>query len=441
MNDLFDPKVVESVLGAVHDWAFTHVFNVATLVQLAVIAAMFVLAKLAEPRLKGVIERLAGRFAAVRGAGRVIAAFVPVSLPIVWVALLWLTYSAATALGWPGQLLNIAVSLLAAWVVIRLATGLIHHDTWSATIALIAWTLAALNIIGLLGPTIDLLDSIAITFDTFRISVLLVIKGVVALAVLLWAAVFVSGMLERRIEAVTSLTPSIQVLLGKLLKIVLITLAIVVSLNAIGIDLTAFAVFGGALGVGLGFGLQKVVSNLVSGIILLLDKSIKPGDVIAVADTYGWIKSLGARYASVITRDGIEHLIPNEDLITQRVENWSFSNNIVRLKIPVGISYNADVRQAMALCLEAAAVTERALDNPKPVCLLKGFGDSSVDLELRLWINDPSNGVSNVKSEALLGIWDRFHAHGIEIPFPQRDVHIKSGPPGARVAPAAGTTA
>jgi small-conductance mechanosensitive channel len=215
-------------------------------------------------------------------------------------------------------------------------------------------------------------------------------------------------------------------LFSKLLKIVLVAIAIVVALQSVGIDLSAFTVFTGALGVGIGFGLQKTVSNLISGVMILMDKSIKPGDVIEVAGTYGWVNSLGSRYASVITRDGIEHLIPNEELITQRVSNWSFSNSEVRVKIPVGVSYNADVRKAMELCLEAAADVERVLDTPKPACLLKGFGDSAVDLELRIWINDPRNGVSNVKSQVLLGVWDRFHAHAIEIPFPQRDIHIKT---------------
>jgi len=199
-----------------------------------------------------------------------------------------------------------------------------------------------------------------------------------------------------------------------------------VGLSYIGFDMTSFALFGGAIGVGIGFGLQKVVSNLISGVILLLDRSIKPGDVISVAGTYGWINSLGARYASVITRDGVEHLIPNEELITQRVENWSYSNNLVRQKVAIGISYGSDVRQAIALCLEAADETERALKTPSPVCLLRGFGDSSVDLELRFWIDDPANGVSNVRSEVLLRVWDKFHDQGIQIPFPQRDLHIRS---------------
>ena len=174
--------------------------------------------------------------------------------------------------------------------------------------------------------------------------------------------------------------------------------------------------------------MQKIVSNLISGIILLLDKSIKPGDVITVGETYGWVNSLGARYTSLITQDGKEFLIPNEDLITQRVENWSFSNSTVRLKIPVSIAYSSDVRKAMSLCEEAARQTPRIIATPPPICLLVAFGNSSVDLELRAWINDPVNGVKNVKSDVLLRIWESFHEEGITIPYPQRDIHIRSMP-------------
>ena len=209
-------------------------------------------------------------------------------------------------------------------------------------------------------------------------------------------------------------------------RIILITIAFFMAISSVGIDLTVFTVFGGALGVGLGFGLQKVVSNFVSGIILLLDKSIKPGDVISVGDTYGWVKSLNARYVSLDTRDGIEHLIPNEDLIVQSVENWSYSHNKIRLKIPVGVHYQSDVRKAIELCTQAATDNPRVLDDPAPVCQLRGFGDNSVDLEIRMWIDDPQKGISNLKSEVLLNIWDKFQVNHIEIPYPQRDLHIKT---------------
>jgi len=249
-----------------------------------------------------------------------------------------------------------------------------------------------------------------------------------SLAVLLWLATLASRLLERRITSLPNLTPSLQVLIVKLLKISLVVIAVVVALRTVGIDLTAFAVFTGAVGVGIGFGLQKAVSNFISGLSILIDKSIKPGDVISVGDTYGWVSSLGTRYVSVVTRDATEYLIPNEELITERVINWSHSNAEVRLKLPVGISYGADVRQAIELCQGAASETPRVLNKPKPACLLKGFGDNGVNLELRIWINDPKNGVSNVKSDVFLRIWDKFRAQGIEIPFPQRDLHLKAPP-------------
>jgi small-conductance mechanosensitive channel len=339
---------------------------------------------------------------------------------------LWILVLAAREAGWPYQLSKIVVSLLSAWVVIRLVSRFIREPVWSRFLAVSVWSVAALSILGLLQPTIRILDTLAFEVGTFRVSVLGIGKGLLLLAVLLWVAGAISRLLERRITAVPSLTPSVQVLFTKLLKIVLVTIAVVAAVSSVGIDLTAFALVGGAVGVGLGFGLQKVVSNLVSGVILLLDRSVKPGDVISIGETYGWINTLGARYASVVTRDGLEFLIPNEDLITQQVVNWSFSTDAVRLRIPIGVSYKSDVRQAIDLCMEAAVEEPRVIDMPKPVCLLTGFGDSSVDLELRMWISDPKNGVGNVKSSVMLRVWDKFHEHDIEIPFPQRDLHLKS---------------
>jgi small-conductance mechanosensitive channel len=198
-----------------------------------------------------------------------------------------------------------------------------------------------------------------------------------------------------------------------------------------GIDLTAFAVFSGAVGVGIGFGLQKIVSNFVSGIILLLERSIKPGDVIEVGSTFGSVTYLGARYASVRGRDGKEYLIPNENLITNQVVNWSYSSRLVRLDVPFGVAYDSDLHAVRDLAVEAAKRTNRVLASPMPVCHLTGFGDSAVNLLLRFWINDPANGVANIKGAVLLGLWDAFKAHGIQIPFPQRDVRIRDLPSAA----------
>jgi small-conductance mechanosensitive channel len=253
-----------------------------------------------------------------------------------------------------------------------------------------------------------------------------VLKGAIALAIFIWIANALSRLLDQRLRLFAPLTPAVEVLASKLVRMTLLTLAVVLALGSIGIDLTAFAVFSGAVGVGVGFGLQKVVSNLVSGVILLLDRSIKPGDVIEIDGTYGSVSTLNARYASVLTRDGKEYLIPNEDLITQRVTNWSFSNDLIRLRVKVGISYESDPHKAIELALEAASDVPRVLNEPAPNCLLIEFGDSAVNLELRFWIRDPVNGTTNIRSQVMLNLWDLYHRHGIGMPYPQRDITLRN---------------
>jgi small-conductance mechanosensitive channel len=213
-------------------------------------------------------------------------------------------------------------------------------------------------------------------------------------------------------------------LLVHLLRLLLPTLAVVVALGAVGIDLTALAVFSGAIGIGIGLGLQQLAANVIAGFVLILDKSIKPGDVISIGETFGRVTSLGARYVSMRTRDGIEYLIPNNHFMNSGVENWSYSDVNVRLKVQVGVAYETDLHQAIALCIEAAKAVPRVLEQPRPICLVTGFGESAITLEIRLWINDPSDGVANVRSAVWLEVWDRFKQAGIRIPFPQRDVHI-----------------
>lgn len=349
-----------------------------------------------------------------------------ISVPLAWLALQWLALQIAPYLELRTGALVTTVSLLTAWVLIRLASSLVENASVARIIAISAWTVAALNIFGWLDEAMTLLDSWSVNVGQVRLSPLTVLKIAFSLWFALWLATALSTLLEKRLERSKDTNASTRVLISKLTRISLVLLAILIALSAVGIDLTALAIFSGALGVGLGFGLQKIFSNLVSGVILLVDKSIKPGDVISLGTTFGWINYHGLRYTSVITRDGTEHLIPNEELITQRVENWSFSNDLVRLKEPIGISYDSDVRLAIQLCTEAAQMNPRVLRDPEPRAQLVGFGDSSVNLELRLWIDDPQQGRANVISEVLLSIWDKFHEHGITIPFPQRDLHVKS---------------
>ncbi|MFP6697718.1 MAG: mechanosensitive ion channel domain-containing protein [Alphaproteobacteria bacterium] len=429
MDKLFDTAKVQQLWQHVLNWVKVYALNLDNAVQLGAVGIALVAAlALAPTARRGIVwlSGLRGNEAWLARAGDILAAL---ALPFTWMVILWISALSGEQAGWPHHLLTIAVSLLTAWIVIHLATSLIREPAIAKLVTIAVWSAAALNILGLLDPTITLLDSLALNVGGLRISVLTVIKGVFALSVLVWAAMLLARVTEQRISAIGSLTPSLRVLLTKLVKIVLVTIAVAIAISAVGIDLTAFAVFGGAIGIGVGLGLQKSIANLISGVMILLDKSIKPGDVIEVGETYGQVKSLGGRYASVITRDGVEHLIPNEDLIGQKVANWTHSSSEIRLRIPVGVSYNADIRRAMALMEEAAAETERLIKHRPPVVQMKGFGDSSVDLELLVWINDPMNGLANIKSEILLGVWDKFREHGVELPFPQRDLHIRSAVP------------
>lgn len=394
------------------------------LVQLVVVALGFPVARLLASRLRPALV-LSVRHRGLRSLRGLALALSRYAVAALWGLLLLSASIVADAGGRSHEVLTLTSSLLLAWPVIGVASRTVRNPAIARSLAAMAWLIAGLNVAGWLRPTLAALDRIVIPLGTLQISLLGMLRAGATLVLLLWVATLIGAVMEARFRAIKDISPSVQVLLSKVTRALLLTLAVVVALASVGIDLTAFAVFSGAVGVGVGFGLQKVVANLVSGLILLLDRSIKPGDVIAVADYYGRVDALGARYVSVITRDGVEYLIPNEELVTSRVENWSHSQNLLRIKVPVGIHYKADLRKAISLCIEAAIETERILKEPAPVCHLRGFGDSAVDLEIRFWINDPMNGRANVTSEMLLRVWDKFHEHGIEIPYPQRDVHLQ----------------
>ena len=315
-------------------------------------------------------------------------------------------------------LLIVAANLATAWVVIAILASLIRNHLVNRVVAITAWTIAALSIMGLLDGTLAALDSRALVFGGLRVSPLLVLKTTALLAIALWAATATSNFLDRRVQDVPELTPSLKVLIGKLIRIAIITLAVVVVLSSVGIDLSVLAVFGGAIGVGIGFGLQKIVSNFVSGVILLADKSIKPGDLISVGDQVGLVVTMGARYTSVDTRDGREYLIPNEDLVTQRVVNWSYSSNLVRVDVKFNATYATDPRKTQETAIAAALSVPRVLKRPAPACHVTAFGSVAIEYELWFWIEDPAAGVISARSAVMLALWDTFEREGVGIPKP-----------------------
>ena len=354
-----------------------------------------------------------------------------VAAPLFLLVVLWAAAVAGDMAETALPVIVAAIKLVLAWIFIRLLSFTVRSPVFSVVISVVAWSIAALSILGLFRPLVDYLEAVHV-YDKDKehfISLLGVAHAIVVLVVLLWLMRLLFQLLHRQITRTTSLTPSLQVLLVQLLQIVLPAIAVVVALQTVGLDLTTLTVAFGALGLGIGLGLQRIVANLVAGISLLLGRTIKPGDTIDYNGSYGWVTAMGARYVTLRTRDGIEHLVPNDYFLEHGVVNWSHSDKRLRLHVPVSISYNSDVRQAIALCIEAAKSVKRVIDRPEPLCLLKGFGDNSVDLEIRCWIEDPRNGMQNVRSEVLLGVWDRFKEAGIQIPFPQRDVHIVSLPP------------
>ena len=335
----------------------------------------------------------------------------------------------------PVDLLNLAVPLLLSLATIRIVVYFLRKTfrpspmvkAWENLISTSVWIVVALHLLGWLPAVLDGLDGMAMQMGQKRVSVLAVGKLVLAVAVLWMLALWIARLIENRISQAAYVNAGMQVALVKLSKFLLLVLAFMLALDAVGIDLTALTVFGGALGVGLGFGLQRIASNFISGFIVLFDRSIRPGDVITIGDKFGWVQELRARYVVVRDRDGVDRLIPNETLITNEVINWSFGDRNVRLKIPVSISYDNDPEQALALLLEAAKTNPRVLAEPAPGTRLIEFGDSGIKLELRVWIQDPESGLASVRSDINLAIWRAFKAAGIVIPYPQRDLHIRSG--------------
>jgi small-conductance mechanosensitive channel len=329
---------------------------------------------------------------------------------------------------WPSRsyLIAVAANLAFAWLIIRLVTSVIRNEFIVRLVSLSAWLVAALSILGQLEPTIDALDSVSIVLGGLRLTPLLLIKLGVLLVVALWLSNIASNFAESRITRSGDLTPSIQVLLVKMIRLALMIFAVAVVMGAVGINLSALAIFSGAAGVGIGFGLQKIVANFISGIILLADKSVKPGDLVTIGDSSGRISAMKTRYISVAAGDGREFLIPNEDLVTQKVTNWTYTDKDTLVKVNFGTNYDADPRLVCKLAVDVASAAPRATKLKPPNCILVEFAEAGMKFSLSFWISDP-DGMDNVKSDVMLALWDAFKREGIRVPYPVREIRIRGG--------------
>jgi len=325
-------------------------------------------------------------------------------------------------------LLGLAGAAAAGLLVRNIARGL-NLSRWIAwLLATFAFAALLADAVGGLAPLTDALDETGFTLGSRRFTLLALVQIVIGLLALYAVVRLANRVIAQSIRRSRGLDATQQLLAQKLAAVAIIAIAFFVAIDLAGIDLTALAVFSGALGLAVGFGLQKTFGNLIAGIILLMDRSIKPGDVISVGESFGSVSKIGVRAVSIVTRDGKEYLIPNELLMTQEVVNWSYSTRDVRVSIPIGIAYDCDVKLAHQLMLEAAGASARVLASPTPAVWMTAFADSAIDHEIRVWISDPEAGLGSVRSEILSRVLELFQEHKIAIPYPQRDVRVKEFP-------------
>jgi len=332
------------------------------------------------------------------------------------------------------KLLGVAEFLLLAMFSIRLLVYLLRHvfsgawlARWERIIAAAIWIAYALHAVGVLPEMAQALDGIRFHVGNSHFSVLTLVQAVFSVGMTLLAALWLGRVIERRLLAASLIDLNVRVVINKVVRAGLIVLAVMIALPLVGIDLTVLSVFGGALGVGLGFGLQKIASNYVSGFIILLDHSVKLGDLIQVDGRQGTVSELTSRYIVLKMLDGTDVLIPNEALVTSTVVNLSYKDRKIVVGVPVQVAYGTDLEHVMQLLVDAARGQSRVAADPAPCALIRGFGDSGINLELMVWVLDPENGTGGLRSELNLQIWKAFQAHGIEIPYPQREMRVIGG--------------
>lgn len=415
-------------INAIQDWVINRVLTHSALIQIAVVIVLSGIAQFFSEKLKERVKAFHEKypyFTVSRHQVYKEGTFLLTLFVLLWGALIFMKENYADY-----DIIEICAQLVTAWCAIRIFSYPFEDSFSLRFISISIMMITALNILGLFNATVDLMGKISVKIGLYEIglyelSLLTMIKVTIYFIFIVWLIKIITTIVKNKFKKSSDLTPSQKVLFIKLIKIGLFSFALIISLQVIGLDLRSLAFFSGAIGLGVAFSLQKVFSNLISGFIILLDKSIKPGDVIAVGNTYGWVKKLNSRYVSLITRDGKEHLIPNELLITERVENWTFSDNNLRLHIPIHISYSSDLHLARKLMLEAVEGHPRILTTPTPTCQLLSLSDSSIDFEIRIWIQDPANGTGNITNDLLTIIWDKFKKNNIRVPSPQREIIFK----------------
>ena len=438
LDDLLPTEALQEQVQALIDWALATATDINVALQLGLVLVAFIPALIFGPRLRHVVESLTRGRIKSGLSRRLLTAGIALATPLALLAVLAVERVILGAVDRPIHLVDAAMSLMTAWLVIRAVTLVIRSRFWSKLAFYIAWPVAALDVFGLLDDVVAQMQALAIPLgetedgEPVDLSLFDILRTMIYFGALFWAASFAGRAINTQLERADEISPALRALIAKVLGFVLPIVALLIALQLTGFNLATLAIFSGAVGIGVGLGLQKTVANFAAGFTLLADKSIKPGDALEVDGTFGWVTGMQSRYVSMRTRDGTEHLIPNEHFIANGVINWSKSDRIVRMHAPFGVAYETrDLKRVQQLAIEAAQSVERVVPDKEPVCNLMEYGDSSVNFDLRFWISDPQNGLSNVRSEVLMAIWEAFHENGVEFPYPQVDVHLKDMPAGA----------
>ncbi len=415
------------------DWGQKYIWNANTLLELALLVSAFAAGSIVSGLLHDRVSKAIDASNFPLRTKRIARVSRRLIFPATSLGILLAVEKIITSpwIAMDASIMVAVMKALLAWIIIRLSLQIVDNALMRNLFFWIIWIVAALSIFGVLGQTTTALENYKFTMSTFSISALEIIKSILLLIVLMYVALFISTHFERKVLKSKSLTRSSQVLISKMIRIMLLIVAFVIGITSAGIDLSIFAVFSGAIGLGIGFGLQRSVSNLFSGMLLLMDQSIKPGDVIELDNqgTYGFVNQMAARYIEVVTRDNKSYLIPNEDFVTQRVVNWSHGNSLIRLELFFGVHYNSNPHDVIRIAREVAKNTsDRIATTPEPLCYIREFGDSALNFTLRFWITDAEHGITNIKGEVLLGLWDAFKANKIEIPYPHREVFLHETP-------------
>jgi small-conductance mechanosensitive channel len=440
LETLVDADAIRANFEGLLRWMQGQMLTVDITVQAAILFLALVPAALFGPQLKKLIQTQIAPRAPYGFLRRAANAFAHIATPIALYIILQAAVVVLGSVNISNVLVAAGTSLLAAWIVIRLVTLVIRSPFWSSVAFYVAWPIAALDAFGVLDDVVRQLDAFSIPLgqdgngELERLSALDLVRTFAIFGVFFWAASFINKFVTSRINAIDELTVSFKALLSKILNVLFPIVALIAALQIVGFPFGTLAIFGGAVGLGIGLGMQRTVSNFFAGFTLIADKSIKPGDVIQIEDTFGWVTQMNARYVSIRTRDGTAHLVPNDRFIDEGVINWSHSDRVVRLHAPFGVAYKTKDLRGLARRVEVTAVSvERVLKTPSPRCNLMEFGDSSINFDVRFWIHDPANGTSNVRSDVMMAIWDMLVEEGVEIPFPQRELHLKSAPAGLHV--------